>query len=176
MWNFFYYEPESTTYLTGTIRIFRNKYQAIKELWKEAKLEGEPEDIVGEIDPEIVEELQSDKEELERYYNLRNLTLDYYDRPEYYDALLMTPDEFMNLNIVKRKTYKLPQVRRYVGDRIIALDLEDKYDQPLCEIGKSLGIDLIVLTHLIGSHQIVSEVLDTRPRMESFNNLIYPST
>jgi hypothetical protein len=32
----------------------------------------------------------------------------------------------------------------------------------LCKAAASLGYDIIILTHMIGSHQVVTEVLDTR--------------
>lgn len=50
---------------------------------------------------------------------------------------------------------------------------EDEYDQALCLLGKALDVDLIVLKYMIGSHQVVTEVLDTRSRDVSFQNLVF---
>ncbi len=50
---------------------------------------------------------------------------------------------------------------------------EDDLDQVLCRLGSLLGIDIIVLTNMIGSNQIVTEVLDTRERDVSMSSLIF---
>ncbi len=50
---------------------------------------------------------------------------------------------------------------------------EDDLDQHLCNLGKLCNIDVIILTDMVGSHQIVTEVLDTRPRNVSFGSLKY---
>jgi len=42
------------------------------------------------------------------------------------------------------------------------------YDQPLCKAARSKGIDVVVLTHMVGAFRLVSEVLDTRERVQSF--------
>ena len=39
--------------------------------------------------------------------------------------------------------------------------------------GKERGLDVIVLTHMVGMYQVVTEILDTRSRAESFNSLLY---
>jgi hypothetical protein len=51
--------------------------------------------------------------------------------------------------------------------------VEDPLDQVVCKFAKYLGFDTVILTNMIGSHQIVSEVLDTRLRAQSFNSLIF---
>lgn len=48
---------------------------------------------------------------------------------------------------------------------------EDDFDQPLCKIAKSLDLDAIVLMRMQGKKRIVSEVLDVRDRLESYNNI-----
>lgn len=50
---------------------------------------------------------------------------------------------------------------------------EDQYDKGICKRAYKKGYDGIILTHMVGSRQIVSEVLDTRPRLESFQNLYF---
>lgn len=54
----------------------------------------------------------------------------------------------------------LPQTKRYVGYQEICLD------------GKQIGLDIIVLTHMIGLYQVVTEMLDTRNRDECFASLV----
>lgn len=49
---------------------------------------------------------------------------------------------------------------------------EDRFDQPICLMARHLGIDCIILTHMIGDHRIVSEVMDSRSREESYGNIV----
>src|SRR5438132_6936899 len=67
----------------------------------------------------------------------------------------------------------LPQVPHYAGTYIGLYALEDKLDQPLCLLGREYNLDVIILRNMVGSHQVVTEVLDTRTREESFKSLIY---
>lgn len=48
---------------------------------------------------------------------------------------------------------------------------QDELDQKICVVARALGYDVVLLTHMIGSRQIVYEVMDTRSREESFANL-----
>jgi len=48
---------------------------------------------------------------------------------------------------------------------------QDELDQKICVVARALKYDVVLLTHMIGSRQIVYEVLDTRSREESFANL-----
>lgn len=58
----------------------------------------------------------------------------------------------------------------YIGDRpLILYGREDELDQPLCKSARYLGYDIVVLTNMVGSHQVVTEVLDTRD--DSYSNL-----
>ena len=170
---FYYQEPESTTFLIGNIRIFRNKHVAYQSLWYEAGLEEEeePENL---LPPAYEEEGSS---QLEQIYDRNHYEFiqNYYAHPEYYpEDMYMTPDQFYKLSIRNVNPVDVPPTPRYIGAIAGLMSIEDEYDQPLCKLALSLGIDLIVLTHMIGSHQIVSEVLDTRPRLTSFANLAYP--
>lgn len=62
----------------------------------------------------------------------------------------------------------------YCARRMELYGLEDKFDQPICELARDvLKYDGIILEHMVGGRQIVTEVLDTRPREESFKNLVY---
>lgn len=49
---------------------------------------------------------------------------------------------------------------------------EDEFDQSLCNAAAQLGYDLVVLTHMVGSYQVVREVLDTRA--DSMRHLWFP--
>jgi hypothetical protein len=48
---------------------------------------------------------------------------------------------------------------------------QDDLDQKICVVARALKYDVVLLTHMIGSRQIVYEVMDTRSREESFANL-----
>jgi len=67
----------------------------------------------------------------------------------------------------------LPQTKRYAGYAAAMYALEDNYDQEICLGGKQRNLDVIVLTHMIGMYQVVTEVLDTRSREECFASLVY---
>jgi len=59
----------------------------------------------------------------------------------------------------------------YVGDTFYAQ--EDVFDQPLCRLARRLGYAAVVLLHMPSALRVVSEVLDVRPRAESFANLVH---
>lgn len=48
---------------------------------------------------------------------------------------------------------------------------EDDYDQDLCVEAQAAGYDVVVLLSMVGRRHIVSEVLDTRDREDSFESL-----
>lgn len=50
---------------------------------------------------------------------------------------------------------------------------EDSLDQRICLAGKTLGIDVFIFKYVPGSRQVNMEVLDTRPRKESFKSLVF---
>lgn len=52
--------------------------------------------------------------------------------------------------------------------------VEDAFDQMICSIAKSEGIDVIVLKYMTGETRTVCEVLDTRDRVHSFQHLYFP--
>ena len=50
---------------------------------------------------------------------------------------------------------------------------EDYLDQEICKMGRERGLDIIVLTHMIGMYQVVTEILDCRNRDISFQRLLF---
>jgi hypothetical protein len=157
---FYYYEPESTTYLAyKTSRTYFNKTTAAIKLG---------------------EEFNEDFSE----YIPQNISLMEHINGNLPSDLLMTPKELSEF-IVKNKLWnkglslqnydKISPIPRYVGmDASLKLySSEDGLDQILCNMGKKYGIDIIIFTHMVGSYQVVTEILDTRDRMESFKSLIY---
>jgi hypothetical protein len=73
------------------------------------------------------------------------------------------------------KTHKkgLSDKKFYVGKLLELYAVEDELDQQICRLAKEQDIDIIILTNMVGSHQIVTEILDTRNREDSFKSLVY---
>lgn len=63
--------------------------------------------------------------------------------------------------------------RYYCGHVLDVYAMEDVLDQPVCEEARKQGYDIVILERMVGSRQIVTEVLDVRPREESFKNLYF---
>jgi len=160
---FFYLEEESTTFLTykRALRAF-NKTDAMKKLQILDLSSHETMNIVIET---------------EKHIN------GYYPR-----NLILTPSEAFCMN-QERHGYSqeihdyqdgneiepnnIPEVPRYAGIYLSLYAKEDKFDQPLCKGARAAGYDIVILENMVGSFQVVTEVLDTRPREESFKNLLY---
>lgn len=150
---FFYFEPESTTYLTfNTVRIYRNKYDAVQE---------------------ILPNMYRNKLPSSR----RNGACELAVFNAYFENRQSLPaDMKMTINEYLQENKSTSTKRRYVGAISGLYAIEDKYDQDLCHYAREAGIDIIILTDMIGSHQIVVEVLDTRSRQISMSNLVFPSS
>ncbi len=160
---FYYYEPESTTYLAyNTIRIYRNKYEAIMSLYREFNISDIIEVPWKDVDTTKWKyfndfgTLPNDmKMTISEYHKLtKNLEYDIWDEDiEYIES-------FKN--------------KQYIAVKESLYALEDAYDQAICNVAHVNGIDIIILTSMIGKYQIVTEILDTRLRQVSFSNLLYP--
>lgn len=89
--------------------------------------------------------------------------------------LVMTPNELVSKARIGDSLLakKLPQVPRYIGGMLDIYGSEDPYDQPLCKEAKRRGFDVVILTNMVGSHQVVTELLDTRDRADSMNSLVF---
>lgn len=148
---FYYREPESTTFLRydHALTAF-DKVDAAKQL--------------GVTIPE------------------RKGDMSYYDVHLYKGGLMMKPFEFTMMWHQKHgyqyEGRKWANMRNLQGNRhfytahlLSYYALQDELDQPICEAARVKGYDLVLLTHMVGSRQLVYEVLDTRPRQESFANL-----
>lgn len=67
----------------------------------------------------------------------------------------------------------LSQAKHYAGAFLGLYAAEDAWDQPLCNAAREAGYDVVILEAMVGSFQIVTEVLDTRTRENSFQSLVY---
>lgn len=59
----------------------------------------------------------------------------------------------------------------YDGESLYAV--EDDLDQLLCRSAAMVGYDIVILESMVGGFQVVTEVLDTRTRKDSFRSLVY---
>lgn len=148
---FYYFEMESTTFLFYKNALMaRDKQDAAKKLG-------------------IVEiQTEQGRFDLERYWTVEFPT----SSPH---SFMLTANQF-------RANFPRGFSSFYAFDDNMQLDRtfyggfpyyaqQDDLDQPICKAAKSQGYDVILLTHMIGSRQVVYEVLDTRLREESFANL-----
>lgn len=170
---FYYYEPESETLLLhrkdavlhafNKVDMYHKIYERVKALDKKlaAWLKKEYEII---IKPPAHRQVELHRQGLLRK-DLQYTTAEayvFFDL-EYADKSGDIPPGVWNNNDKGDKFY--------LGDALGMYAAEDDLDQPLCVAGKLLGYDLLVFENMIGSHQVVSEVLDTRE--DSFQHLIF---
>lgn len=67
----------------------------------------------------------------------------------------------------------ISQYPLYAGELLRLYAGEDIFDESLYKAASSSGIEIVVLTRMVGIKQIVIEVLDTRSRVECFKNLVF---
>ena len=146
---FYYIEHESETFISVNVdrcRTFFNKTQAVKVL-------RQPNSnylCCGDEDKKAVAHMNG----------------------EIPQDLMMTPCQ-----VVKAAGYKYNGIelvtnkKRYAGFQLL-YGAEDNLDQPLAQLCVDNGIDVLILTHVAGSCQVVAEVLDVRDRSISFSSLV----
>ena len=161
---FYYYEPSSTIFLTfSTHAIYKNKHEAVKEFTSEDHPDYMRADYAEFSEPLV-----------NMYYNPESYKEEYLVK--FPEDLRMTPREYYAK--VKKEPFppqyeNLPERKYYIGKKIGFYAVEDDYDQDLCSYSKQQGHEVVILTHMVGSRQIVTEVLDTRERSQSFGALVY---
>lgn len=168
---FYYYEPESLTYLSyKTSRTYFNKTDAIIKLCEEFNDEYDKlvvsltlQRVKNHMDGKLPKDLMMTPFEYTRALFEGSLS-----------ACKKHPQSFSVLkeNYMKKAKLASPE-KHYSGVKLGMYACEDILDQTLAKIARRNGIQVIVLTDMIGSYQVVSEVLDTRDREESFRSLIY---
>lgn len=168
---FYYNEPESSTYLSYSKSLTSfNKSTAVRYL----------------LDSVNINDLSKpNAATYRRMGHSLNNTLEYI---EHHISGVLPPDLMMNAAEYSDYTSTyieyLQQTREpymctldennsdrkvYVGVKLELYAKEDRLDQDLCKLARALGYDIIILTRMVGSHQTVTEVLDTRP--SSFDHL-----
>lgn len=144
---FYYFEPESTTYLAyKTVLDSFNKYTAVYEMDKNLLAGFRPSlSFIKYIDGDLPPDL------------------------------MFTPDEYMKVvpkSMIPMNRYAPTNNKKHYNDMGMYA-YEDELDQSLCTLGKQNNYDIIVLRNMPGQFQVVTEILDTRDRVESFRHLIY---
>lgn len=143
---FYYYEPESSTYLAYKIemRAF-NKTEACKTLGTK--------ETSGFPSNKQISALRHSRGKLPR-------------------DLIMSPSEAVAAR-GKGEDSSSTGTSHYAGDYLDLYALEDYLDQPLCNSAAAAGYDVVILENMVGKYQVVTEVLDTRSREDTFSSLIY---
>jgi len=152
---FYYHEPESRTYLASSrqVPVYFNKTTAYLDFAQ--RVSPELRSMTDDVDPEFVRERLDETRIIQ-------------DNP----TLWLTPRELQDKYEVNLEEIN-PDTLVYAGRFLNLYAAEDDFDQILCDWGRSLGYDLVIFDHMVGSHQIVSEILDTRDRADSFAALVY---
>jgi hypothetical protein len=189
---YYYLERESRVWLAcRTFRRYRNKYQAFVALITQVPDSQDRNDMI-----EFVENKLDGRSPYLRSWLHKDMTAEMKEMvrslsdegkfPEFieYDLpadLMMTPLQAYHLMPTYFQGYMLtmvaalPQKKKYVGSWLGLYAAEDHIDRFICKLAQQLTIDVIILENMVGSHQVVTELVDTRPRMDSFDSLIYPT-
>ena len=150
---FYYLEPESTTYLAykTEMRAF-NKTEACLSL--------------GLVDEEwdMTQALQ---------HSSSARTCELVSRGVYPRDLMMTPRQAAYLRGSPSPSESVDEEEHYAGMYLQMYGNEDSWDQSLARAAAEQGYDVVMLESMVGQYQVVTEVLDTRPRDESFSRLLY---
>lgn len=183
---FYYYEPESTVFLKhGKILRVKDKREAAEKLgihsvhrkWHRGLKESESDylrrsEITREkilriaLSDEKTASLMFTPRELIDFFKNNNISLD--GESENYARLRYI------VNGPPKRLFNMQPNRKYYCGHVLRLyALQDFLDQPICTAAYKQGYDIVVLTHMVGSRQMVTEVLDVRSREESFANLHY---
>lgn len=101
---------------------------------------------------------------------IRQKRLKYAQRGKVYEP----PITESEIKVIKLRQYE-KHLKIYVGREIGMYAAEDIFDQKICTLARARSIDVVRLTHMIGSNQVVHEILDTRDRPASFKNLVFLS-
>ena len=163
---FYYHEPEAATFLVGQrILVVETKYSATKYLLEKSTV---PDPVSNDVREALIHHFEGDIGALFRDWEEKKLKPD----------LLYTLQELYAENLAWNladgyRPVGVDDTRFYCGKVLDLYAAEDPFDQILCLLAKAAEIDLVVLTRMVGSKQIVIEVLDARDREDSFKSLVY---
>ena len=154
---FYYWEPSSNIYLImGKSAYYPSKIIALYEL--------EPE---NEVLDEVIENFIIKAER----NGLVDKNLDYVEK--YQEMInMLSADNKISSNIYGFDNF-FDDVDKgdYIGGIFYAM--EDDLDQPLCIAARKAGLDTLIFSRMPSIRRVVTELLDTRSREESINNLAW---
>lgn len=175
---FYYLEPESKIYLAyNTMRSYPNKMQAYNILVNELRSKPQAFEKFLEEDEIVKIDIPPASLNLSHTFyvnrkalpkDLKMTAMEYVNRwmPLLYD---LSPEQ----KAVLKDVSDIPAYVGYVFDANLYA-LEDYLDQPLCNLASFMGIEILIFYDMVGSSQIVTEVLDSRSREKSLANLHFP--
>lgn len=181
---FYYMEPDSNVFLmcNNPLRTL-NKYTAFKHLQKYMT---DTDTVMTHLIND--EDLFTDKEilflsgtstKLPHDLMMSPKELEIYDPHSFHTIpfVINPPDDIHDdYDEYQPELYKLEKeayIKRYAGTHLGFYAIEDIYDQAICILGARAGYDVIILERMVGSYQVVTEILDTRDRSQSFDNLLF---
>lgn len=144
---FYYLEKQSETMLTfKSYLIAETKYLMYVKLMK----------LSGKTDNEAIKE--TDK--IANSDSFNELMFDYSRNPK------NTYEKLLKMKETDPKQYEETYQNLY--------GYEDVFDSPLCYLANQLNIDILILTHMVGSqNKKVEELYDVRDRLDSFRSLVF---
>lgn len=166
---FYYFEPESRVFLK-----YGKAFRAPDKREAYFKLTGRNREQRERFETLILKRVANDP------------NFDLHLTPSQFRRLVThTSDELMNKYWVTTKPYSVKEMtamydkgvqlqdeREFYAAHLLNLyAFQDDYDQPLCNAARAQGYDIVILERMVGSRQLVTEVLDTRSREESIQNL-----
>jgi hypothetical protein len=198
---FYYYEPESSTQLAynkESSRIYDNKFQAAADLIgirpggkvkRGAKTiitfnDGTSFTLTGMMKNyfkgKLKKDLRYSSTEVCSSRIIRNCPFDFGLGAGRWDGGsgggrygLDTENISSGDNIPTNMNLATHNNKHYLGMFLGLYASEDVFDQPICTAASKKGIDIVIFRSMVGSHQLVTEILDTRLRGVSFDHLIF---
>lgn len=163
---FFYYEPESTAYLAYNreLRAF-NKTDACRKLYYEMEDKDPDHEYTQILYDDVINMKDSDM--LIEMHIEGDLPSDLMFTAQEFNDLIQQED--LEIEIVIRDNPITSSRKVYMGKTMGLYAGEDHLDHILCVSAGFLGYDIVILENMVGSHQVVTEVLDTRE--DSFSHL-----
>lgn len=139
---FYYFEPNSSYYLTCTSALITpNKITALAYL-------------LEELEPDLYQQLF--KEDIEKVVELMVAENAKISRSEATEILTNMANFNYNFTHYNKDLYSV----------------EDPLDQPICELAMKAKYQVIILTTMTGGSRMVTEVVDSRSRQESFDSIV----
>lgn len=176
---FYYLEPDAKTFL-----YFENPLVVTNKMRADWLLSStDPRKTEGfDTDPEYV-----NSRKLEKYANssLFFTAEEYYEKKIYEDAVDAFDQgkiKYLGHQKIAKIDQPRPSVlpnniqkdRAFYCGRVLGLySVEDILDLDICRMARKKGYDGIILTRMVGSRRVVGEILDTRPREQSMQNLYF---